>query len=178
MPSGREEAWRFTPSRKLRDFFDGADGDAESTSVTPSVPAPATIDFADANHRLWGIAGQPSDRLAAVAWAKAPAASTISVPAGAQLSEPIRLDVAGTHGKRGYGHLIVDAGANSKASVIIDHTGGGQHAVNVEIRVGEGASLDFITLQNWDGDAFHLAHHDALVGRDATYRHINVTLGG
>jgi len=178
MPSGREEVWRFTPSRKLRDFFDGVDGDAVTTSVTASVPAPATVDVADPSHPLWGIAGQPSDRIAAVAWAKAPKATAISIPSGAELAEPVRLDVAGISGARGYAHLIVDAGANSKATVIIDHTGGGQHAVNVEVRIGDGASLDFVTLQNWDGDAFHLAHHDALVGRDATYRHINVTLGG
>jgi Fe-S cluster assembly protein SufD len=48
----------------------------------------------------------------------------------------------------------------------------------VEIRVGDGAKLDVISVQNWDADAFHLAQHDAVVGRDATYRHINLTLGG
>ena len=178
IPSGREEAWRFTPSRKLRDFFDGADGDRDATVVTPTVPAPATIAFATAESPLWGIAGQPSDRIAAVTWAKSSVAAAISIPANAELSAPIRLDVVGVAGKRGYGHVIIDAGANSTASVIIDHTGGGQHSANVEIRVGDGARLDVITVQSWDDDAFHLAHHDALVGRDASYRHINLTLGG
>jgi Fe-S cluster assembly protein SufD len=178
LPSGREEAWRFTPSRKLRDFFAGADGDADASTLTPSVPAPASFEAVGASHELWGVAGQPSDRLAAVAWDKAKLAGAVRIPSGAELEEPIRLDVLGHAGKRGYGHLIIDAGANSRATVIIDHVGGGEHAANVEIRVGDGARLDVISLQNWDAGAFHLAQHDALVGRDAGYRHINVTLGG
>ena len=178
IPSGREEAWRFTPSRRLRDFFDGADADADSAELTPSVPAPATIEFVDESHELWGITGQPSDRIAAVTWAKAPGAAAVRIPAGAELDEPVRLSVRGQSGKRGYGHLIVDAGPHSRAIVIIDHVGGGSHAANVEIRLGDGAHLDVVSVQNWDADAFHLAHHDALVGQDATYRHVNVTLGG
>ena len=178
IPSGREEAWRFTPSRRLRDFFAGVEGDRDAADLTPSVPAPATVEFVDATHELWGVAGQPSDRIAAVTWAQARGAAAVRIPAGVSLDEPVRLSVTGKAGKRGYGHLIVDAGANSRAIVIIDHVGGGQHAANVEIRVGDGASLDVISVQNWDTDAFHLAQHDALVGRDATYRHVNVTLGG
>ena len=178
MPSGREEAWRFTPSRRLRDFFAGAEPDAEASTLTPHVPAPATFELADATHELWGIAGQPSDRVAAVTWAKAGVAGALRIPAGAELGEPVVLNVVGHTARRGYGHLIIDAGANSRATVIIDHVGGGEHSANVEIRVGDGAKLDLISLQNWDADAFHLAQHDALVGRDATYRHINVTLGG
>lgn len=178
VPSGREEVWRFTPSRKLRDFFNGVDGDADATELKPQVPAPATVEFADETHELWGIAGQPSDRIAAVTWGKAQVAAAVRIPANAEIAEPVRLSVTGHAGKRGYGHLIIDAGSNSHATVIIDHVGGGEHSANVEIRLGDGASLDVITVQNWDADAFHLAHHDALVGRDASYRHINVTLGG
>jgi len=178
IPSGREEAWRFTPSRKIRDFFTGFEADAESTVLVPTVPAPATMELIDDTHPLWGIAGAPSDRVAALAWSKAPVAGAVSIPAGAELDEPVQLVVTGAHGKRGNGHLVLDAGANSRATVVIEHFGGGQHAANVEIRVGDGAKLDVITVQRWDADAVHLAQHDALVGRDATYRHINVTLGG
>jgi Fe-S cluster assembly protein SufD len=35
-----------------------------------------------------------------------------------------------------------------------------------------------VTIQEWDADALHLASHFAQVGRDATFRHIVVTLGG
>ncbi|HKJ12920.1 MAG TPA: SufD family Fe-S cluster assembly protein, partial [Ornithinimicrobium sp.] len=33
-------------------------------------------------------------------------------------------------------------------------------------------------VQQWTDDSMHLAQHDALVGRDATYKHIAVSLGG
>jgi Fe-S cluster assembly protein SufD len=178
LPSGREEVWRFTPSRKLREFFAAAAGDPGASSIQPTVPAPAEFRGIDATDPLWGIAGQPADRIAAVAWGQATQASAVVIPAGAALSEPVVLVITGRAGLRGYAHLVIDAGAHSSATVVLDHRGGGEHADNVEIRVGDGAHLDVVTLQEWDADAFHLAQHDALVGRDATFRHINVNLGG
>jgi Fe-S cluster assembly protein SufD len=48
----------------------------------------------------------------------------------------------------------------------------------VEIRVGDGADLTFVTVQEWDDDALHVAQNDAVIGRDGRLRHIVVTLGG
>lgn len=177
-PSGREEAWRFTPSRLLREFFAGAPGDEQAATLDASVPDGAQLLAIDASSPLWGIAGQPADRIAAVAWEQAEFGAAVTIAAQAQLAEPVVLRFTGVPGRRGYGHLVLDAGPQSTAIVVIDHRGGGQHAANVEIRLGDGASLDVVTVQDWDADAFHLAAHDALVGRDAHFRHINVTLGG
>ncbi|MGZ5402995.1 MAG: SufB/SufD family protein, partial [Aeromicrobium sp.] len=33
-------------------------------------------------------------------------------------------------------------------------------------------------IQDWDDDAVHVAHHHGNVGRDATYKHVAVSLGG
>ncbi len=44
--------------------------------------------------------------------------------------------------------------------------------------VGDGADLTVVSLQRWDDDAVHLGQHDALVGRDARYKHVAVSLGG
>ena len=178
LPSGREEAWRFTPSRRLRSFFNAEPADADAATRTSHVPAPATLERVDSTDARWGIAGKPADRIAAVAWAQASVASALTIPAGAELGEPIQLLVKGNAGKRGYGHLIVDAEPHSRATVVIEHTGGGELATNVEIRLGDGARLDLVTIQRWDDDAFFVAQHDALVGKDATYRHINIGLGG
>jgi len=52
------------------------------------------------------------------------------------------------------------------------------HAGNVEVVVGDGADLTVVTLQDWDDDAVHVGTHEAVVGRDARYRHIAVTFGG
>ncbi|MDT4936825.1 MAG: Fe-S cluster assembly protein SufD [Pseudonocardiales bacterium] len=178
VPRGREEAWRFTPTRRLRAFFDAVPADATAATRTAVVPAPATIRAISPDDPLWGIAGQPPDRVAAVTWDQAGTGRALEIPARAEVAEPIVLTVDGIADRRDYGHLVIDAGPLSSAVVVLDHIHGGEHATNVEIRVGDGARLDVITVQRWDGDAVHLAWHDALVGRDASFRHINVSLGG
>jgi Fe-S cluster assembly protein SufD len=52
------------------------------------------------------------------------------------------------------------------------------HGGNAEIRVGDGADLTVVSLQQWDDGAVHLAQHEALVGRDARFKHVAVSLGG
>ena len=178
VPRGREEQWRFTPVRKLGRFFEAVPGDDDAATRTAAVPAPASIRPIDATDPLWGIVGQPADRAAAVAWQQASAGRALEIPAGAELSEPIVLTVDGNAGKHGYSHLVIDAGAHSGAVVVLDHVGSTELSAVVEVRVGDGARLDVITVQRWESDAVHLAQTDALVGRDASFRHINVTLGG
>ncbi len=41
-------------------------------------------------------------------------------------------------------------------------------ADNVEIVVGDGAQLTYVTIQDWDDDAVHHSTQRALVGRDAS----------
>jgi Fe-S cluster assembly protein SufD len=178
VPRGREEEWRFTPTRRLTAFLEGAPADADAATRHASVPAPATVRSIAPGDVLWGVAGNPADRAAAVAWSQADAGRAVEIPANAELSEPIVLTVDGVAGRRDYGHLVLDAGPFSSAVVVIDHTGGGEHATNVEIRVGDGAKLTVVSVQSWDDDAIQLSWHDALVGRDASYRHIVVNLGG
>ena len=179
VPRGREEEWRFTPVRKLGRLFDTTSGDDDAATRTADVPAPATIRPIDANDPLWGVAARPADRAAAVAWQQASTGRALEIPANAELAEPVVLHVSGNGADRqGYSHLIIDAGAFSKAVVVLDHVGSCALSAIVEVRVGDGASLDVITVQRWDPDAIHLAQTDAVVGRDAKYRHINVNLGG
>ena len=178
VPRGREEEWRFTPVRKLGRFFETAPGDDDAAVRTADVPSPASIRPIDASDPLWGVAARPADRAAAIAWQQATAGRALEIPANAELDAPVVLTVDGNAGKHGYSHLVIDAGANSHAVVVLDHVGSTELSAIVEVRVGAGARLDVITVQRWDADAVHLAQTDALVGRDATFRHINVTLGG
>jgi Fe-S cluster assembly protein SufD len=178
VPRGREEEWRFTPVRRLAEFLAGAPADDDAATRGADVPAPATIRSISPGDPLWGITAQPADRAAAIAWRSATAGRAVEIPSGAELAAPVVLTVDGVAGRRDYGHLVIDAGAHSRAVVVIEHTGGGAHATNVEIRVGDGARLDVVSVQRWDGDAIQLSWHDALIGRDATFRHINANLGG
>ncbi|MDQ3359759.1 MAG: Fe-S cluster assembly protein SufD, partial [Actinomycetota bacterium] len=121
----------------------------------------------------------PGDRGAVVASANTAEALYLSIPAETEYAEPLRVDVHGNGaGRRSNAHYVVEAGRHSKALVIFDHTGSADHTGNLEVIVGDGADLTVVTLQRWADDANHLAQHEALVGRDATYKHIAVTLGG
>src|SRR5690606_30399983 len=48
----------------------------------------------------------------------------------------------------------------------------------VEIIVREGASLTVIAVQDWSDDAIHASSHQARVDRDASLKHIVVSIGG
>src|SRR4051812_7900842 len=179
VPTGREEAWRFTPTRRLRGLFeplpDGGDG-----KVVVDVDAPAGVSVERVDPRQDPRVGKvftANERVAALAFEGAKQALVVDVPAEARLTEPVSIAVRGEGGSS-YGHTVINLGPYAEATVVIDHIGTATRAANVEISVGDGAKLTFVSLQNWDHDAVHLAHHVACVGRDATYKSVVVTLGG
>jgi Fe-S cluster assembly protein SufD len=62
--------------------------------------------------------------------------------------------------------------------VVVNHTGTGVRAANVELLLGDGAKLTFVSVQDWDRDAVHAAQQTALIGRDASLKSVVVTFGG
>jgi Fe-S cluster assembly protein SufD len=119
----------------------------------------------------------PADRVSAQAYASFGEANVITVPAETDASRPTVVTVTGAGGTA-YGHLLVQAEPFSRAVVVLDHRGSATYAGNVELVVGDGASLSVISLQDWDDDAVQLSNHYATLGRDARLRHTAVTLGG
>jgi Fe-S cluster assembly protein SufD len=61
---------------------------------------------------------------------------------------------------------------------VIDHAGLIQVAANIEFILGDGAQLTVVALNQAAEGSVQLSSYAALVGRDATYRHVNVALGG
>jgi Fe-S cluster assembly protein SufD len=172
-PSGREEDWRFTPVKALKALFADEAG-TETPKVDVQSPEGVVVEpVAPDTFKIL----KPQDRSAAVAWKHAEKALAVRIPADAELSEPVHVNVESLGG-RGFGHLVIEAGRHSRAIVILDHTGAGELGTNVEISVGDGAELRVVSIQQGDGESVHLAQHDALVGRDAKLNHVAVTLGG
>ena len=101
----------------------------------------------------------------------------VRVDAGAELSEPIVLYRKGISG-RSYAHHVVEVGANAQATLVIDHRGLIRVAANIEFIIGDGASLRVVAVNSADAGSVQLSSYAALVGRDATYRHVNITLSG
>ena len=183
VPTGREEEWRFTPVDRLGNVFSETHTDdrGDDYAATYDVVAPegVTTDTLAPGQAPRGSVLVPEDRGAVVASLFTGEALHVRIAPEASPAEPVRVNVHGNGaGRRSNAHYVLEAGAHSKALAILDHTGAADHTGNLEVVVGDGAELTVVSLQRWDDDALHLGQHEALVGRDATYKHIVVTLGG
>jgi Fe-S cluster assembly protein SufD len=178
VPNGREEEWRFTPLRRLRGLHTDTPPAATGTVTVEVDPAPEVKTFSA--ERAVANAGRtfiPADRVSAQAYASFDEATVVTVPAQADTSRPTVVTVTGDGGV-GYGHVLMQAEPFSRAVVVLDHRGSATYADNVELVVGDGATLSVVSLQDWADDAIHASYHYATLGRDARLRHTAVTLGG
>lgn len=175
VPNGREEDWRFTPLRRMRALLEPL-----AAQVDPSggleAPAGVTVEMAAADDPRLGTSLTPVDRVSALAWAGADGALVITVPRQTELTEPIVLTVAGRGDHYERLRLIVEADA--RVTFVVDHTGSGMHAANVEVSVGDRATLTYVSIQDWDRDAVHVERLHTQIGRDATLTQVVGTFGG
>jgi Fe-S cluster assembly protein SufD len=178
VPSGREEEWRFTPSRRLRGLFEGEPSDLR-LKLTADLPDGVELVEVGANDPIRTAAPAPVDRIAALAHANAGGATVLRIPNEAVLDRPVFIERkgAGTTVPT-WGHLVIEVGAFASATVVLDHTGSATFAGELSVIVGDGAKLRLVSLQDWDDDALHVEHQAARVGRDASYTSAVVTLGG
>ncbi|MYV40576.1 Fe-S cluster assembly protein SufD [Streptomyces sp. SID1328] len=178
VPHGREEEWRFTPLERLRGLHDGtAVATDEGLKVVVEAPEGVTVENVGRDDARLGKAGTPVDRVAAQAYSAFEQASVVTVPKETVLTEPIRIAVHG-EGGTAFGHQVIELGAFAEALVVIDHTGDAVLAANVDYVLGDGAKLTVVSVQDWDDKAVHVAQHNALVGRDASFKSVIVTFGG
>ncbi|MFE2559161.1 Fe-S cluster assembly protein SufD [Streptomyces sp. NPDC059352] len=178
VPHGREEEWRFTPLARLRGLHDGtAVASGEGVKVEIEAPEGVTVETVGREDERLGKAGTPVDRVAAQAYSSFEKASVVTVAKEAVLTEPIRIAVHGEGGVA-FAHQVIELGAFAEAVVVIDHTGDAVLAANVDYVLGDGAKLTVVSVQDWDEKAVHVAQHNALVGRDASFKSVVVTFGG
>ncbi|WP_326780002.1 Fe-S cluster assembly protein SufD [Streptomyces longwoodensis] len=179
VPHGREEEWRFTPLERLRGLHDGTATATGKGGVKVDVHAPegVTVETVGRDDARLGKAGTPADRVAAQAYSAFEKASVVTVPKETVLTEPIRIAVHG-EGGTAFGHQVIELGAFAEAVVVIDHTGDAVLAANVDYLLGDGAKLTVVSVQDWDDKAVHVAQHNALIGRDASFKSVVVTFGG
>lgn len=177
LPTGREEEWRFTPMDRLGGLLEGP-ASAGTLEWSTDLPDGVVLDVAGQGdpRRLSGPS--PADRLAALAVANsAEGAVVLRIPANAEPATPAVVRLAG-HGGVVWGHLIVEVGAGAQATVVLEHTGTATYASELHVLVGDGARLNLVSIQGWDADAVHAGHVGIRLGRDASIRSTQVTLGG
>ncbi|WP_460774012.1 Fe-S cluster assembly protein SufD [Microbacterium sp. GXF7504] len=176
-PTGREVNWKLTPLDRIQDLVTDRPGDEGAVGITVTGPVAAASLAVGTAPR--GEVFVPEDVTAAVAWQRAAEALYVRIPAGEEFDEVVLVDLRGAGAALvAHAHLVIEAGANSRATVVLRHAGSARFAENVEIIVRDGASLTLVSVQEWDDDAVHLSAHQARVDRDASLRHIVVSFGG
>jgi Fe-S cluster assembly protein SufD len=170
--TGREEEWRFTPLARLRGLHDGSADVSGALEVTVTG---APVETIGPEHPLVGSVLTPPDRPAALAMRDFKHGHLVTI--AGTLTEPVTVSLTGT-GAAAYGHLVVDVEPFASAVVVLEHSGSGAYSGGVEVRLGDGADLTLVSLQEWDDQAVHLGTHAVSVGRDARFKSVVVTLGG
>ena len=176
-PTGREEEWRFTPLDRLGSLMRD---EATDACLTWEEDLPDGVTLSTIGVEEWRAAGapKPADRPAAIAAARSGGAAVLEIGAEVELTEPVRITLTGDEHQVVHGHLVVRAGHHSRATVVLTHRGDAAYSEMLSIIAEDGANLTVVSLQEWQDEALHLGQHDVVVGRDATVRHIAVTLGG
>jgi Fe-S cluster assembly protein SufD len=180
VPTGMEEIWRFTPLKRLRGLHQETPLDGDDFTIEVEAAEGVTARSVPVADSARGASGYvPVDRVSARAWEASTSVFEVTIPADLVVDEPttVRLTGSGIENAAA-GHLLVHAGRFSKAVVVVDYDGSATWAENIEVVLEDGAQLTFVTVQDWNDDSVHVVTQHARIGRDATLRHIAVSLGG
>jgi Fe-S cluster assembly protein SufD len=176
IPGGREENWRFTPTRRLRGLHDGTaplDGTAK-IEVTEQEGVTAEIVGRD-DPRI-GEGGVPADRVTAAAWSAFREATVVTLDGR---PEPVTVTVTGPgEGVSAASHLQLRTRPHAEATVVVEHRGSGALASNLEVVLADGSRLTLVVTDEWADDAVHVGAQHIALGRDTTFRAVSVALGG
>ena len=172
-PTGREEAWRFTPLAKLRGLHDGSAQVGEAHSlIAKSMPSGAILERVKADNNQTDSDDVIVQR---VVGSRTIAKLTID----GEVIEPIILgrNSLGTD-KAEYSRVQVVVKKFAKATLILENTGKQLLAEDLELVLEPGSNLTFVTLQEFENDAVYAARHHAILDKDAYFKSITVTIGG
>lgn len=175
-PTGREEKWRFTPLKRLGGLhlkatavesnlstvFSGSSEGFSVTVVPASTLAPRS---------------QSDDAVVARVRETVTQCTLIEINNDVEVKEPIMLTRKNL-GSAEFSRTVVVAKNHSKATLIIESFGSAILGEEIEIILEDGAKLEFISLQEWNGDAIHLGRHHAILGKDSEFTSVTISVGG
>lgn len=178
LPSGRER-----PGRYWRVDLDAIDVDA-----LPIAPHAGAVEIVcnDARVRVGerpsvlGLTDAAQRKFGALTAAFANQFAFVTVPAGVDVEEPIRITYRARAGEALFPYTCVHVEAGARASVIervVADAGAFVCGID-ELVTGEGSDLRFTTFQNAAHDARVFATRCALPGKDATFSLATADFGG
>jgi Fe-S cluster assembly protein SufD len=177
-PTGRDEEWRFSPLTKLRTLLRAEPSDARLRWDADLPDGVELVELANDDPSL-ADSPEPVDRLSALAYARSGHAMVLRIAKGAEIAEPVVVRLSGSGADDAvWGRFVVEARAQSSATVVVEYRGQARLAAETSVLVGDGAQLSLVHVHEWDEGSLHNEHVGALVGRDASYRYTAISLGG
>ena len=173
-----QEIWRYIPQDRLRGLDELVMGEVSESEIELRLAAGVSSKMVSSTDAIVGTAGLPEDRVSAAAWTNASKTLVIEVPKDAEIAEPSFVKINPNSAEAKAVHLVVSVGNFATATIVLDHVGVGVLGENVEIILGDGATLNFISIQDWDKGASHVSSQLCRLGRDSNLKHVVVTLGG
>ncbi|MCX6430769.1 MAG: SufD family Fe-S cluster assembly protein [Actinobacteria bacterium] len=178
-PTGREEAWRFTPLNRLLGLHDGTSTNGPRKSLSLKGTLPTGVSASRVSRELVSAHTYSDDAITQRVQSEADDVFLVEISANVTVADPIYLNrTSQGMDSAEFSRVRINVGLHSQATIIVENTGDSILAEDVEIVLSAGSSLNFITLQEWSSRSVHAARHLASVGTDATFKSITVTVGG
>lgn len=168
VPTGREEEWRFTPIDRIGEFLAPQDWSTLGFTSTSGLVTVGGIDV-DA----WTAIDRPS----AIARSQARASVVVDIPVGHVDTQPIVVTLEGS-GSGAYGFVLIRSARETTATVVVRHDMSLDTAGVIVTRVGDGSRLTVLSVMDGSAATRHMWQWHSVVGRDAVFRGLSVTMGG
>jgi Fe-S cluster assembly protein SufD len=173
----QQDLWRYLNVDQLK----GLDSEvlAEySEQVSFSGPEGVSFEWVLSSAAPVGSIGLPEDRVSAAGYTNASKTLLVKIADELVSAEQITISVKGDSAIASALHIFVEAGKFSSTTLVLEHSGLGVLAENVEISVADEAKLNFVSLQNWESGSAHVSAQFAKLGRNAYLKHTVVSFGG
>jgi Fe-S cluster assembly protein SufD len=175
-PTGREEAWRFTPLKRLAGLHDGSAKPEARNSLVLNGAAQTGVSF---ERKAITAASASEDSIVNRVRNYTSEGAVLTIARDVVVAEPIILGrCCGGVETAELSRVQIRLEQHAKATIILANTGDTHLAEDLEIVLAPGSDLTFISLQEWDSKSVYAATHNAIIDRDATFKAIHVTVGG
>lgn len=200
LPDSSEEVWRYSPISELDldryararaatgtglgiEVLAAIEIGAGSPGLFPELPEGITVtrlsEHPEGAALVSSALTDPDDAIVALNLAMLGDGLVVDVARGARFELPLLLS-HGSEGGASFPRTVVRLGEGSALSLVEHFSGGDVETLSVpvtELLVGDGAVLEFASIQDLDQGAWHLATLAATVGRDATVSQLTAGLG-
>ncbi len=171
IPLGREEEWRFTPIKKLQDFFEVQSWGSQEAEISDYVSVvPLSDPRLSAN---W----LPTNRPSAVAYAAVQQAILVDIPQETTVAEPIVVNVTSSM-LNNYAHIEVRAGSFSQSQVVIIHDSQVNVSGSIVVTVNDSAELTLMSVIDAQAPVRQHWNWSTEVHRDSRFTGLSISLGG